>query len=178
MKWIILLMFYSAVVYGSANSTEYEEEEFKAPAEVCHEPVQLYYSSPNISNRLVIVSTWRISNERNFALFFSFVFDRETNTPDRPIYALQGHNYDQARSNHEAAEEWASIHVRAMTPLALTPVNMAADELIILPPPPRLVRQRRYRTEQSLDLTFELTHRSLGSSTTTSAGSSGFSTPR
>jgi hypothetical protein len=147
---ILLILLASHIAYGSAIG---DTEDSGIICEV--EPEMYLHSRPAITGRHIVIVTWRMVSYRaeGLQLFFTLVFDRDTNTPETPIYALQGSNGDQARTNHENAEEWAALQLQSISPFMLnsptqggTPIRSrehtpSSRSRIILPPAPPLERQ-------------------------------------
>lgn len=74
-------------------------------------------SFPQIQRQRVTIASWKILSERTgYNLYFTFVFHMGSSTPNDPVYQLESKSYSGAIGNHEAAEEWAVNHIRAVSP--------------------------------------------------------------
>jgi hypothetical protein len=156
-KWALyVLLTYLFFGCGPHSQAMLQEEGAPVTAAPACEPEPVLYLStrPAISGRRVVVTTWQIVSASGFTLFFTLVFDRETNTPDRPVYALQARSGHEARDNQESAEEWVSLQLRPLSPLSLgtpaygrSPSSRTSSRTIFPPSPPLLVRQQACAVE-------------------------------
>lgn len=116
--WFLLIL--ALINSVSAMNRTGEQILSQAIPQQCEEPEMLFRTEPVIEGRNVLITTWVITSRTHFSLYFSFVFDRDTNTPDRPIYILQGFNFTQATENHESATVWTHLQIRPISPLDLS----------------------------------------------------------